>query len=410
MDHGERLHKKYSSSRAHRVRACPGYVNFVRGFPRRTSAAAEEGTRTHELLNLHLLGINVKPDCTKDQWRSIDTVCDFLESVAIRQAGGNLVMTVEEEVTFPQSVVPVDEAGGIADILLIDEREDEAWSIDLKDGHVYVSERRNAQLLFNACAKWWNRPLRALHLVIIQPNSHMGDAVRVDTVSGVEMAEFQLSFEAAIRAAEVPGAPLVPGTHCRFCEAELTCPARERQAVSVVDQHATTIQHIDGLNLPDPALLPLDKLAYIRANADALRQWLAAADKEALRRAIEGQHIPDAKLVEAQARRTFGADVWKVCCDLSALTGGAIPPSDFMDADVVGVTKAEKMLTDWASENAASGSKRGAVRAIRDRLAFLTPRVSSGNLVLAPLSDPRPARDNRVVTGFAGIALPPPPK
>jgi hypothetical protein len=410
MNHVDRQHAKYGSSRIHRVRACSGYVALAARLPRVASVAADEGTHAHEMLALSLMGIGVKQDCTKDEWRGIEMVHDFLTSIYISH-GPHIVCYVEERVVFPQDVVPEDDAAGIADLMVLDHLAQEAWSIEYKFGHVYVPEKRNPQLLFNAVARWWRQPITKLNLVVIQPNCHMGEAVRVDVVGPVEMAEFQASTEDAIRNAERyaqhwADPVMTPGPHCRFCECELTCPARERQAVQVVDPQASRIEHMEGATLPPVAELTMDRLAYIMRHKDAMREFLNAAEKEAHRRAMEGQHVPEHKLVEALARRSFPEDVDGTAAALAALSGYVLEPDAFTERSLIGVTKAEALLTEIAAKYAPKGSQRQAVKEMKERLAFLTPRASSGNLVLASMSDSRPAVKNRVASGFAGINIP----
>lgn len=418
MNHADRQHAKYGSSRIHRVRACAGYVSLAACYPGAASEAADEGTHAHEMLALSLLGINVKADCTKDEWRGIEMVHDYLESIYISH-GPQVVLYVEERVVFPQNVVPADDAAGIADLMAFDPLAREAWAIEYKFGHVFVSERRNPQLLFNAAARWWREPIAKLNLVVIQPNCHMGDPVRTDIVGAVEIAEFQASTEDAIALAEaldrseIEGSgstsvyeELRPGPHCRFCECELVCPARERQALQPVN--ATRVEQLDGVQLPPPGELTSDRLAYILRHADAMREFLNAAEKEAHRRAMEGIAVPEHKLVEAQARRSFPDDVDGTAAALAALSGGVLEPDAFTERRLIGVTKAENLLADAAARLAPKGAQRQAVKEIKERFAFLTPRTSSGNLVLVPMSDSRPAV-NRMASGFAGITLPEPP-
>lgn len=360
------------------------------------------------MLAAHLNGNVIRAQCSADEWAGIQMVNDYLESLFIARPNA-VTMLVEHEVLFPQQILPAQDVAGIADLLVYDAQDHEVWSIEYKFGHVYVSEKRNPQLLFNACAAWWDVPISKLHLVVIQPRCHSGEPIREDVVTSIEMAEFQIRTEAAIAAAESPNPPLTPGTHCRYCECELTCPARERQAVAVVDPYATQIEQLDGLPLPSIPEMPNDKLGYLLRNKDALKEWLSAAEKEALRRAMSGQDIPDFKLVEALARRSFdAADVEGVAARLSALTGFIVSPDAFKEDKLVGVIAAEKKLIEHANNTAAMGEKRQAVADIKVKMAFLTPRDTSGNLTLVPLTDSRPAV-NRIASGFAGVNLPPVP-
>lgn len=407
QSHGERDHAKYGSSRIHRVLHCAGYVSLAARTPRAASAAADEGTHAHEMLAAHLNGQAVRAFCTEDEWRGIEMVEDYLTKLYIER-GDTLLMYVEDENVFPQEVVPAQDAGGIADVLVIDYAAREGWSFEYKFGHVYVSEKRNPQLMYNAVAKWWQQPLSKVHLVVIQPHAHGAEPIRVDTVTPLDLVEFQMRVESAIAAAEQPNAPLSPGPHCRFCECELTCPAREKQAVAAIDPYATRIEHVEGLPLPAAETMPLDRLAYVLRHADALREWLSAAEKEALRRAMEGQDVPEHKLAEARGRRSFNADVEGTAAKLAALTSFAVGPAEFKEEKLIGVTKAEAKLIKHASDTAPTGSKQQAVSEMKDKLAFLTPRSSSGNLVLVPISDSRPAV-NRIASGFSGVSLPPIP-
>jgi hypothetical protein len=405
LNHADRQHAKYSSSRIHRVLACPGYVKLAARIPRAASLAAEEGTEAHEKLALSLYGLLGKEDCTADEWRGIEMVHDYLETLYISHPGV-LVMQVEEPVVFPQAAVPRDEAAGIADILVLDPVEQEAWSIDFKFGHTYVSERRNPQLLFNAVAAWWGTPIKTLHLVIIQPHTHGGEPVRQDTVTGLEMAEFQARVEAAIAAAEEPRPALSPGPHCRFCEAELACPARERHALTVLDDYAVTIEQVENTPLPQVESIDPARLAYILRHADALRTWLSAAERHAYALAMSGQQVPDHKLVQVNGRREFSnVNAEIVANQLSGLTKHVVPAEKFLRQELIGVLAAEKLLVEHANATSEQGAKRKAVRDIKERMAFLTPRSSSGNLTLVSVTDPRPAAD-RVSSGFAGLVLP----
>lgn len=407
-NHADRQHAKYSSSRIHRVRGCAGYVRFSAGALRAENDAAEAGTMAHEYLAAKLSGELPPEGATEDIKRGVDVVLDYLESVAILHPR-SLVLTSEEPLIFPQNVVPAEEAAGIADIMLHDPVEREAWAIEYKHGHAHVSEYRNPQLLFNATAKWWNTPLNRVHLVVIQPNGHRGDIVREDIVGPVDLAEFQREVEEVIRAAESPDAPLTAGPHCRYCERELTCPSRERQALAVADPVVQRVEDMDSLTLPAPATIPLDRLAYILRNANALREWLNAAENHAYTLALQGAQVPDHKLVETQAWRQFPDDVHATAARLSALTSGALEPIEFTEVKLKGVTKVEAILSEFAAQQAAPGTQRAAVKDMKDRLAFLTPRASSGNLTLVHMSDRRPAALTKVAAGFAGLAVPLPP-
>ena len=408
MEHGARSHAKYSASNAHRILRCAGQVALTsRVPPRPDSEASEEGTRAHELLQLSLLGIRVEPDATPEMLAAFEVVSDFLDSLYISR-GPHLVIQVEEPFTFPQDVVPRDEAAGIADIMVIDYMDQEAWSIDFKYGEgVAVEAERNPQLMFNAVGRLWRQPIKRVNCVVIQPRitHHPKGVVRQWACGPLELAEFQAEMEAAIAAAEQRDAPLTPGPWCRWCPAETVCPARERGALAVAYGETALARQLDGIGLPAPADLGMDRVAHILRHADMLTTWLRAVENYAKTQIMSGTKVPGHKLVEAQARRQWHGDPEKIAEKLVDLSGYALSEDDVMPRELLDITKAEARLIEAARAAAPKGKKDAASRAMRDAMAFLTLKQSSGNLVLVPEHDTRPAV-NRAAAMFSGVVLP----
>ena len=428
MDHGARSHAKYSASNAHRILRCAGQVALAsRVPPRPDSEHTIEGERAHELLQRMLLGEYVQSQATPEMLAAFEVVSDFLDNLYLSR-GPHLVIQVEQAFSFPQDIVPKEDAAGIADLMVIDYQDQEAWSIDFKYGEgIAVEPEWNPQLLFNAVGCLWRQPIKRVNCVVIQPRipHHPRGVVRQWSCGPLELAEFQMEMEAAIRAAE--RAPdglftvngeinlipewqdhyLKPGPWCRWCDAEIVCPSRERRALSLAFGEKPPAPHqIEGLAPPAPASLGMDRIAHIIRHSDMMISWLRAVENYAKQQAMSGVRVPGHKLVEAQARRQWHGDKQQIADKLVDLSGYELGEDDVLPRDLLDITKAEARLVEIARKNAPRGQKDAAARKMRDALAFLTLKQTSGNLVLVPDSDGRPAV-NRTAALFAGVNIPP---
>lgn len=418
MEHGARSHAKYSASNAHRFLRCAGQVALTsRVPPRPDSEHSIEGTRAHELLQRSLLGEKVDKEATPEMMAAFEVVHDFLDSLYIAR-GPHLVVQVEQPFRFPQRIVAPDDAAGIADLMVVDHMEQEAWSIDFKYGEgVAVEPERNAQLMFNAVGRLWRMPIKRVNLVVIQPRipHHRKGVVRQWWCGPLELAEFQAEVEEAIAAAERAEGTfpellthhLRPGPWCRWCDAETVCPARERNALALAfGNDVPPARMLEQSSLPEPADLGLDRVAHILRNADMLTTWLRSVENYAKQQAMSGVAIPGHKLVEAQPRRKWQGDEHQIAQKLMELSGYELDEDAVMPRELLDITKAEARLVEIARNRAPRGGKDKAAREMREALAFLTLRQSSGNLVLAPDADSRPAV-NRAASLFAGVVIPP---
>lgn len=419
MEHGARKHAKYSASNAHRFVRCRGQVLFAQAVgPVPDNEHSLEGTRAHELLQKSLLGDKIKGEATPEMLEAFDYVHDFIENLFIAR-GPHLVVRVEEPFVFPQSVVPREDASGIADLTIIDHMASEAWVLDFKYGQgIAVEARENMQLAFNAVSLLWRQPIARVNFVIVQPRikHHREGPVRSWSCGPLELAEFQAQIEAAIVAAEAfeaacvlgdipePGEGLTPGAWCRYCPAESKCPARERHALSVVPG-APTARELRNVILPEPADLGLERVALILESKDALTEWLNRVEAYAKQMALSGFAVPGHKLVEAQARRQWHGDEEQIAEEIMRLSSYTLSEDDVRPRSLAPIGKLEAALVSHARQWAEKGQKDAAAKEMRDALSFLTLKQTSGNLVLVPEAEARPAV-NRAQTMFGGVVLP----
>ena len=418
MDHGARPHAKYGSSGAHRVLACPGQVAFCADLPPRPDGeASEEGTKAHEYLASRLLGDTAPADVTPEMVAGADVVIDYLEGLAI-QHPGHLRPYVETTVIFPQGVVPDEDARGIADLMVWVDDTHELYAIEYKYGMVTVEPERNAQLLYNATAFAWGRPVSAIHCVVIQPRVtfHPAGIIRTWTCTGLDLVEFRADYEDAIEdaihaseVAELYGTwetVLKPGAHCRYCPGEVVCPAREAQALSVAYDVPPPVDQLGMTGLVQPTTLDMTRVANILRGKDALSSWLKAAQDYAdLMAKGHGVQVPGHKVVEVMDRRRWLPEpIFETARKLVALHPESKPEDWFEAPSLIGVTAAEAKAVKLARAAAPKGMKDKAAQKAKEDLAFLMLKSTSGNLSLVPDTDPRPAV-NKAAAAFSHVKL-----
>jgi len=412
MAHG---HSRYSGSGIFRVPLCPGSARLAEHAPPQPeSEYAREGTRMHELLHERLTtpssAFTWPPDATLGMIDAVREVTDYVD--ALRAAYPDLVVLSEQHIFFPQNVVPAEMASGTADILCFSEAGRRAWCIDFKGGVGQTVEADdNWQIQFYATAAFWDiKDIDIVTLVIIQPRSFVGDGgIREWNTNLFQLAEFQAEVEDAIRAAEKADAPLIPGERqCHWCPAGIICNAREEHALRLVTENPVAVQEFDKRLLPEPKTLDMARVGYILTNAKFLQSWLGDVAKFAEGVARGGGMVPGFKLVETRASRSWNTSVnvpQVIAAKLCEITLGRLTLDEVYPRELIGITKAEELVTKAAKElaEAIDDPKRDAVAEAETKLAFLMTKESSGNLVLVPDTDKRPAVKAGTSADFAGV-------
>lgn len=423
MDHALRKHAKYGASSAYRWMVCPGSVALAGRAPYTPpSKWALDGTDAHELLDYALknkywdareasiMAGRIAKDTHPDAGERLEAVQVALDYVADLLASyDDAVLYVEHPFQFPSAIDP-DNAYGTCDICIHIPSLSLLYVIDYKHGvGKTVEVEENKQGLYYATGAVigsGNLDADVINIVIIQPRSfHSRGRVREYAVTRERLKAFVDEVDDAILASLDPHAPLVPGDHCDWCPANLTCPAREARAVKALGANFKTVKEI--VQLPDAARLPVDRLVYIKQSKRMLWQFLEDVDDALYQHAMAGNIVPGYKLVEAQARRQWFGKPEEVALKLMRL-------ANTKDMDVIfprtllGITKADEIVTKAFRDAAPRGKKKQAAEDATVALAALTLKQSSGNLVLVENTDGRPAI-NRAAEAFGSVvALPPP--
>ena len=426
-------HSVYGGSIFHRIALCPGSVRQSRGLPNIPSQWAEEGTAAHAQLALRLR----RQATAKPPDSFVQIAVDYVEDILDEYP--DAVLLVEHRFEIPSVAAP-GEVLGTADVCIFVPSLRLLYVIDYKHGAgVAVEVAGNKQTRFYArgalpyfVTRYPNVTIDTVVLVIVQPRiAHPAGPIREEWVTSDEIWAFGAEIERTIAASLDPGAPLVPGkVQCQFCPAfkALACPAHEQRALAVVNETFTDISQIVKEALPRVATMSVDRMAYILDARDLVEAWFEEVYKMALALAKEGKKIPGRKVVEALAKRRFIDDethlveaatkiygpatyenlkqIEAVPAMLSRITDRQIDAGVFAPPTLLGIGETEKLLKDWARDNAPKGMKKTWLEDISKKFALLTIKQSSGTLSLVSEKDGRSAV-NMAEEAFSGLsALP----
>lgn len=425
-EHSEREHKRFSPSQTERFFRCPGSVRLCATVPPRPSSKwAAEGTKAHELLeaalengerNAEKAWTDHSPFFAEDvDGEMCDAVQECLDYVFdLIDEHGEHVLFTETEVDPPVTSAP-GEAGGHCDCGLWFPAIGWLFVIDYKHGAgIAVDVKGNTQVLSYGSGFVFGGhvpldKITRIVSVIVQPRAfHAEGPIREASVSLAELQDYLLELDMKIDECLQPNAPLVPGEEqCRWCDASSTCPALESKALAVVGNTFQSVKDITEDRLPDPADLPVDRLAYIMQVAPVLTKWLDNVAAEAANYARMGAPVPGYKLVEAQAKRQWHGDPQELAEKLIALSGMTL--DDVMPRKLLTITEADKLVSK-AYKDRAKGrkAKKKAAEEATQAMAFLTLKQSSGATMLVPLTDSRPAINP--ASAFEQVQVIPPSK
>jgi hypothetical protein len=397
----EKIHAELGASVASRWMACPGSIRLSREVPVPASTSfAEEGTRAHALAELCLrrnvgpetyVGIELEGGVITDEMaehvRVFYDYCNGLDD----DSGHSWV-----ERKF--NLAPLNPPGpmfGTADFVAYDAVERTLHVVDLKYGQgVVVEAKGNKQLRYYALGAALSLddphyPIDKVVMTIVQPRAlHTDGPIRSDEATHIELIEFAAELMDAARKTLEPDAPLVAGTHCRFCPASGVCPAQRDRALAVAQSEFDIVEA--EFTPPAPETIPPEMFAEMLGKLHILEDWASAMRATALSRLERGEEVPGFKLVQKRATRQW-TDPEDVANYL--LGDGYDGDEIYKPRDLKSVAQIEKLV----------GKKAFAA----SPLAGAVVKVSSG-VNIAPATDPRPAVNILTVGEEFGLLLPAP--
>jgi len=396
----EKIHAELGASVASRWMACPGSIRLSREVPVPASTSyAEEGTRAHALAELCLTK-HVNPDIYEGMELEggvvgedmVEHVRVFVDYCSVLQGGGN---TTWVEKKF--NLAPLNPPGpmfGTADFVAYDPFERTLHVVDLKYGQgVVVEAKGNKQLRYYALGAALSLgseyPIDNVVMTIVQPRAlHTDGPIRSDEATHIELIEFAAELMDAARKTLEPDAPLVAGSHCRFCPASGVCPAQRDRALAVAQSEFDIVEA--EFTPPAPETIPPEMFAEMLGKLHILEDWASAMRATALARLERGEEVPGFKLVQKRPTRQWtDPDAVEQILKSEKYDDDEI----YKPRDLKSVAQIEKLV----------GKKAFAA----SPLAGAVVKVSSG-VNIAPATDPRPAVNILTVGEEFGLLLPAP--
>lgn len=369
---GERAHARLGASNAARWMACPGSVKLSeRAPPKPSSPYAEEGTRAHKLAELALVS-GKSPAAWKGDYPDdmIGYVAGYVNFV--REKTG--AATYEHRFSLHE-LDPPEPMFGTADVTIYDRARQHLDVIDLKYGAGYTVEvEGNPQTRFYALGAMLSQsePVSDVTSWIYQPRApHEGEPWRSETIDGLELLDWGASLMDAARVAVSADAPLRAGSWCRWCPAAVICPVLQSAVTELArDEWAEEPAETEQLGRwLDLALRAEEFIKQLRVHA---HRTLASGGK------VEGW-----KLVRGRSTRSWRDEVEAQL---------ALRPATAMGVELI----ERKLKSPAQIEKLLSKEQRGMIEE-------LTVKSEPG-LVLAPMTDKRPAAAVSAADEFADVA------
>ena len=404
-------HARLSPSSAYRWLACPGSVREEAKYPEPPSGpGAIDGTHSHTLLEhcikgngdpLKMIGIKLKDhegEFVVDRARA-DRVAQALTYV--RQRAGFMGQVVAESRVQPAHFLGRDDMSGTADVQITTPLEFEV--IDYKDGMNEVTAKDNPQLELYALGALAKLKLpingdygfQTVRTTIIQPKMAL-KGLPIITSHDLTIPELMGKigkFVAGAAATDQPDAPLVSGSHCKYCKHK-SCSQRAGDLVKemgmsfpVLNQPVNPVAELSQQAADlDPNTMTPEKIAQIMLAAPLVRQMIESVEEEALRRLKAGQVIPGLKVVHGRGSRSWALPEEEMA---TKLTGMGIPKGVIWETKLVTPAKVEKLK--W--EKTKAGEKVQAQLSERQLKTLDTEYIAkvAGKLTVVPESDSRPA-------------------
>lgn len=286
-------HSTLGASSYSRWKACPGSVKLSEGAASRSSVYADEGTRAHDLAEKILNG---KPigEADLEMLAAVRVYTDFVDRLTkpgmVRKIEQKFDLTKYHPKLFGTADAVLYEKGHL---VVVDYKHGQGIAVDVKDAHGVP----NVQLMYYAVGALHVLavPIQSIEIVIVQPRCfHADGPIRSLNVTPYQALEFIADLIADAKATESPDAPLNPGSHCRWCPAQPTCPEIRKKALALAQ-----LEFSPSLSY-DPA-----KLAEALAFLPMLEGFSKSVREFAYREAEMGRPPPGYKLVDKRAMRKW---------------------------------------------------------------------------------------------------------
>lgn len=283
-------HAKFAASSSDRWVNCPGSLKLSeKAPPQKSGAAADEGTKAHELMEF-ALQTDIKSvvkffqndEYPLEMRKHVQGFVDFVRN----DLKPHHELLVEEKVHL--DFIHPTEAFGTVDVAII-EPFGALHIIDFKYGQGFVNHRDNSQMIFYALgiAHKHQYDFEEVHTTIYQPRAGSSDPARTDSFSVEKLKSWAKTFKQAVKACETADVQkdLNAGAWCKFCPAKVICPAISKSSLQAAKlDFSSAVQ-------PAPKSLTSDQLKTILDRSAYLELWIKEVKKYAEEQVRAGMKI-----------------------------------------------------------------------------------------------------------------------
>lgn len=222
---------------------------------------------------------------------------------------------------------------------------------DFKFGRGVVEAAENPQMALyglGAMETIAGEAFDEIELVIVQPRAgHVDGAVRRWTATKSWLENFRAKAHMAVQETKNPSARIVPGDHCKWCPAKVSCPAIYKAAqdsagadFDVVAPTETQIKAGEPYKgLPEVSLMPIEKLAKAYSWREPIEAWFGSvADRIQELLSADPNAVPGYKLVDGRSNRKW-IDEEAVVAEWAPL----LPEGAIFEHKLLSPAKLEKM-------------------------------------------------------------------
>ena len=354
-------HSKLSPSKRIRWAQCPGSVREERAYPEsRSSPGAIDGTHTHTVLEWCIEHGLINPvvgmtltdhdgEFTIDDDRAERVRFALAHIKTVKERLGEACQVISESRVDPAKLLGRDDLSGTIDVQIIGHNVVEL--VDYKDGINPVKAKGNQQLEQYAAgwmAEHWDELSRytSIRLTIIQPKSRTKGGTGIDTYEAtLDEALGWLSVIAEeAKATDDPNAPLVPGdAQCKYCPHK-ACSAR---AGAALDASGISFDDLtQGAADKDATTMSNEEIQKVLEAAPLIRQMIANAEEEAMRRFKAGKAIPGLKVIRGRGSRSWSLEEEQMA---ERLTKMGIPKGEVYSTKLISPAQAEKLK--WSKKD-----------------------------------------------------------
>lgn len=370
MSGSHNTHAKLSPSAAKRWTACtaqPGYCeeNADRIPKEQDSAASKLGTKAHDLAEQVLLE-EITMDEVPDNLKCIQMYVDHCNEIANQED----IVAVEVEIVVPLYYSP--EETGTCDFAAVSPKK--LYLRDYKNGFMLVDAEYNKQLAIYGQSFIEENDFIydftddfEVSLGIVQPNTHVGDHIKVWETTVGELREFcEIHIDPAIETIN-SGDPVFKPCEdaCFFCPAKGFCEARSARALSALP----SLGDFEEKTTPDPEDVEFQveggegfteqQIARVLELEKEIGKWMADVRDYCQKRAEEGNPVEGTKLVQGR----MGNSKWVNEEDAAKfLVGQKLTKDERHTSKLISPTQAEKLLKDKLKSTTVTRNKFEALK------------------------------------------------